>query len=473
MFKRLLFSAALTSLSFGISSQEFSPEVQRFISVNDTLFALTHLTLLDGKGAVAREDMSVIVQNGRIVDVGRSPQISIPIEAKEIDCTGKTLLPGFVMLHEHLFYTKIFEEAFNVTNVELTFPRMYLAGGVTTMRTAGSVMPYTDLNVKRLIEEGKMAGPKMDVTGPFIERDGFDIPQLPLLDEEESPATMIDYWAGKGCTSFKVYMHITRDDLREVIIQAHGKSLKVTGHLCSVSYREAAELGIDNIEHGFLQISDFITDKPADLCDPFALRATLIDLDRDDSLITDLMRFLIEKDVTITTTPAVFEPYSGREVVQGGGEAALAPQFLEEVAGWHQSNSGRDSLRNLLYQKELYWIKKFHEMGGKLVVGTDPTGPGRTIAGYANMRTFEILYEAGFSIPEAVQLCTLEGAEYLGVADETGTVETGKKADLILIDGYLPEDVTNIRKIETVFKDGVGYDSKKIFDSVKGKVGVY
>jgi imidazolonepropionase-like amidohydrolase len=408
-----------------------------------------------------------------IIDVGKSHEVRVPPGANVIDCTGKTVLPGFVMLHEHLFYTKIFEEKFNVTNVELTFPRMYLAGGVTTMRTAGSVMPYTDLNVKRLIEEGKMTGPTMDVTGPFIEREGFEIPQLPLLDEEESPAAMIDYWAKKGCNSFKVYMHITREDLKEVIIQTHGKGLKVTGHLCSVSYREAAELGIDNIEHGFLQVSDFVMDKPADLCDPFALRASLINLDKDDSLMTDLMRFLIENEVTITTTPAVFEPYSGREMVQGGGEAALAPQFLEEVKNWHNSNTGRDSLRNLLYQKELYWIRKFHDMGGKLVVGTDPTGPGRTIAGYANMRTFEILHEAGFSITEAVKLCTKKGAEFLGLADETGTVETGKKADLILIDGYLPEDVTNIRKIETVFKDGVGFDSKKIFDSVKGKVGVY
>ena len=111
-------------------------------------------------------------------------------------------------------------------------------------------------------------------------------------------------------------------------------------------------------------------------------------------------------------------------------------------------------------------------MGGEIVVGTDPTGAGRTIAGYSNQRLIELLIEAGFNIEVAIKLSTLNGAIYLGVDKETGSVEVGKKADLILINGDLLNDVSKIREMEIVFKNGVGFNSKKIFESVKGKLGL-
>ena len=118
-------------------------------------------------------------------------------------------------------------------------------------------------------------------------------------------------------------------------------------------------------------------------------------------------------------------------------------------------------------------VMKFHALGGKITVGTDPTGAGKTIAGYANQRMIELLVETGFTIEESIKLSTLNGAEYLGIEDETGTIEVGKKADLVLINGDLSKDVSAIRNMEIVFKNGIGFDSKKIFDSVKGKVGAY
>ena len=112
-------------------------------------------------------------------------------------------------------------------------------------------------------------------------------------------------------------------------------------------------------------------------------------------------------------------------------------------------------------------------MGGKLVIGTDPTGAGRTIAGYSNLWSLEILVKAGFTLPQAVMLCTLKGAEYLKRDKEIGSIEKGKAADFILIEDDLTANVSNIRRVQWVFKDGVGYDSKTIFESVKGKVGLY
>lgn len=455
-------------------AQHISDKMEPFISLNEPVYAIRGVTLIDGTGSAAKYKMTVVVREGIISDIGPIDQMIIPGDALIIEGNNKTLIPGFVMLHEHIFYTKAFEDEFNVVNMTNTFPRMYLAGGVTTMRTAGSVSPHTDLNIERFIREGKIIGPKMDVTGPFIERENdFGIPQLPILPQDQSPGATIDYWAEQGCTSFKVYMHITKEDLKQVVEHAHALNLKVTGHLCSVSYAEAAEIGIDNLEHGFMTSSDFITDRSTDYCDYFNMTSSLYALDTSDLRMEKLMRKLIEEEVTITTTPAVFAPQAGYELILGGGEQALHPDILAEVKGYAWQSLSRDSIRATMFKKEMYWIRKFYLMGGKLAVGTDPTGAGRTIAGYANLWTFELLAKSGFTIPETVMLCSLKGAEYLERDEHEGSIEKGKAADFILIDGDLEKDPANIRKIETVFKDGIGYDSKAIFNSVKGMVGLY
>jgi len=119
------------------------------------------------------------------------------------------------------------------------------------------------------------------------------------------------------------------------------------------------------------------------------------------------------------------------------------------------------------------WEKKFVMMGGTLMAGTDPTGDGRVIAGYADRHTLELLTEAGFSFPEAVKICSLNAAVYLGISKESGTVAIGKKADLVLIGGDPETHISDVRNTEIVFKNGVGFDSRKLFESLKGTVGRY
>jgi len=352
-----------------------------------------------------------------------------------------------------------------------TFPKMYLAGGVTTMRTAGSIEANADLNVKTLINQGKMTGPSIDVSTPHIERDGF-IPQIQSLYGNESPERMIDYWADKGVTSVKLYNHLTLDDATRLIKAAHARHIKVTGHLCSITYREAAGLGIDNLEHGFMASSDFIKNKMENQCDNGKIRQSLSDLDDNSTELKDLIKYLIEKNVTLTYTPTVFEPYTNREVVGGGGIVAMAPFLRDQIQSIYSSGVNKDSVSRRLFAKEMKRIMLFYKMGGKLVVGTDPTGAGRTIAGYSNQHMIELLVETGFTLEEAIKISTLNGAIYLGIDKETGTVEAGKKADLVLINGDLQQDISAIRNMEIVFKEGIGFNSKKIFDSVKGKLGL-
>jgi hypothetical protein len=340
------------------------------------------------------------------------------------------------------------------------------------MRTAGSLEPQTDLNLKQWIKQGEIAGPDMDVTGPYIEREGFPVPEMLHIRSPEEAAGIVNYWAAFGCTSFKVYRDITVADLVATIRAAHQRGLKVTGHLCSVTYKEAAEAGIDNLEHGFMECSDFDTSKKENICSE-NLFNSLKALDVNSKAIEQLMRLLIDKNVALTSTLAVFEPFTGREVIPGGGGDALAPEVREVVEKVCRDALGHDPGKVSLFKKEMAWEKKFVMMGGTLMAGTDPTGDGRVIAGYADRHTLELLTEAGFSFPEAVKICSLNAAVYLGIAKETGTVAIGKKADLVLIGGDPETNIAAVRHTEIVFKNGVGFDSKKLFESLNGTVGRY
>jgi imidazolonepropionase-like amidohydrolase len=469
--KRWLLSILSLSLSISLIAQDFSREVKKYIEVSEDRIALTNAKVVDGNGGPVKEDQYLIIEDGKIVQMGPYASDKLPEVDTVIDCSGKTVIPGFVMLHEHLFYSKSIDHQFHTDHMTFTFPKMYLAGGATTIRTAGTIEGHTDLNVKKMVDQGKMAGPDIHVTSPHLDGAMY-IPQLSYLEEGEDPVNFVNYWAEQGVTSYKVYMNLKKPDLQKIVDAAHKRGLKVTGHLCGVTYKEAAEAGIDNIEHAFMQASDFIKDKEADKCDPRAIAKSLLNLDRDSKEMEELMQFLIEKEVALTATPAVFAPYTGHEVVHGGGLKALAPGIQNLVLSHYARGINNDSASQALFEKELYWIKKFYDMGGKLVVGTDPTGAGRTLAGYANQYTIEILMQAGFTLPEAIQVATKNGAEFLEVAKQKGTLEEGKQADLVIINGDLKENISNIRNMEVVFKNGIGYHSKKIFKSVEGKVGL-
>ena len=455
------------------TAQEFSSLVKQFISIKADTFALTHVNIVDGTGNAARADQTIVVMSGRITMLGNQGDINIPVTARIIDCSGKTIIPGMIMMHEHMFYGEQVAPQYLGIEMPVSFPRLYLAGGVTTMRTTGSVEPQTDLNIRDQINEGKMSGPDIDVTGPYIERAGLPIPELPNIKSSEEAGKEVKFWIGKGCTSFKVYMDITKADLAEVVRLAHKNKLKVTGHLCSLTYREAADIGIDNLEHGFWVCSDFEKNKTEDKCNNPAQSASIKGLAQESPEMKELMAYLIKKNVTITSTLPVFEPYTGREVFPGEGGEALTPAIRDGIEKNYTGIVGKDSSGRAMFKKEMAWEKQFVDMGGKMMAGIDPTGAGRVIPGYADRHSLELLVEAGFSFEQAVKICSLNAAEFLGRENETGTLEIGKRADMVLINGDPLKDIRTVRNTETVFKNGVGFDSKKLFESVKGKVGLY
>ena len=469
--KYLSFVMAFMAMSLSSNGQtNLSKETQSYVLHPKGFYILQNLTIIDGTGNNPKTNQDIIINGDIIEAIG--VDLKIPKNATVINLDGKSAIPGMVMLHEHLFYPKATPGSFGVNQMSYSFPKLYLAGGITTMRTAGSIMPQADVNLKKTIEEGKTPGPKIDVTSPFLDREGTGILELGPFSSTEQAVKMVDLYADMGITSFKVYNFITKADLKAIVNAAHKRGMKVTGHLCSITYEEAADIGIDNLEHGFFASSDFITSKEDDVCQPFEQYKSILELPVDSEKMADLIKHLVSKKVTLTSTINVFEPYTNREIVPGGGIDALYTEAKEKIYKRWASKQGRDSLDYVLFNKAKVWEKAFNDAGGLLVAGTDPTYDGRIVAGYANMRLLELFVEMGFTISEAVKICTLNGAKYLGQDASIGTLEPKKVADIIILNEDISKDINSIRSIEITFKNGIGYDSKKLFKAADGFVGI-
>ena len=447
-----------------------SPEVLAFAKVDAGLIALTNARVIDGTGAPARERQTIVIKGRNIVAIGETGRVAPPDGATILDLTGRTVIPGLVMMHEHLFYPTG-PQVYG--SLGASFARLYLAGGVTTMRTGGNVSGFMDLRLKRQIEEGRQAGPAIDATAPYISGPN-GLMQMQALRTPEEAGRHVEYWADAGATSFKAYMSITRAQLAAAIDAAHRRGLKVTGHLCSVTYAEAADLGIDNLEHGFLAATDFVSGKKPDACPSTAeTQAALNDLEEDSPRFQVLVRKLIDRKVALTSTLTVFETLTPGRPVPPGLDVLIAPlkaQFEERYA---RVAANAASPYKKLFPKAMALERAFVRAGGLLLAGTDPTAAGGVVPGFANGRQIELLVEAGFSPVEAISVATRNGAEYLGLAARIGTIEFGRQADLVVVAGDPSTRIADIRNIETVFKQGLGYDPAKLVESVKGQVGLW
>ena len=460
---------ALVLLTIGSSvlraQPTLSPAVRQYVVADSPVVTIRNVRVIDGTGAAPRENQTVVIRDGRIAAIGATTGA---YQGHVIDGTGKSLIPGLVMLHEHLFYPI----GQGMYGEQPSFPRLYLAAGITTARTGGSMDPYADINIKRAIDDGRIPGPSLDVTAPYINGPN-PFTQMHLVRTPDEARRHVSYWADAGATSFKAYMQISRETLRAAVDEAHKRGMKITGHLCSVTFREAAEIGIDNLEHGLVAASDVIPGKRPDTC-PGGAGQVVSHLDvSSDTTVRSIIRALVDRKVALTSTLAVFEvsvpgrPSLSREVM----ELMTAEGQLRYLRGRLASTSNPNNPWAQALKNEMRFEKMFADAGGLLVVGTDPTSYGGVIAGPASQMAIELLVEAGFTPLEAIRIATLNGATYLGRADRIGTIAVGKNADLVLIDGNPAERIGDIDRVEIVFKDGIGYDAAKLVAGARGTVG--
>jgi imidazolonepropionase-like amidohydrolase len=483
-FQLALFLLFFT-LAFSLQAQQpkLSPTVAKYVRVNAPKVVLEHVRVIDGTGKPAAPDQNVVIEGGKITAIQAGADIAASAGTTVLDLRGYSVMPGIVGMHNHLYY--IARPNFNaewtsdpplvVPQMSFSAPRLYLAGGVTTMRTTGSVETYTDLNLKRDIDAGKLPGPHMDVTGPYLEGPHSYFIQMHELSGPDEARQIVDYWAGEGVTSFKAYMNITRAELGAAIEEAHKRGLKVTGHLCSVTYKEAAELGIDDLEHGFFVNTQLDSGKKPDECSKSEGLETLQRMDGSTPESKDLISFLVQHHVAVTSTLPVFEDLvPGRPRLRKEVMDAMSPQAREAYL-YTRNRPGGPSKTDwaLLLKHDMAMEHAFADAGGLLLAGPDPTGDGGVVPGFADQREIELLVEAGFSPVEAIKIATLNGAIFEGEQGSIGSIAVGKNADIVVMKGDPSSHISDVENVEIVFKDGVGYDSQKLLDSVRGRYGEY
>ena len=452
-----------------------------YVTENSPVLVLLHARVIDGTGAPPAEDQRIDIEGGKIMRVQSAKlRNAFPANAKILDLSGKTVIPGLVGMHEHLFIraldrgsdgTPYYSEMID------SGPRLYLAAGVTSARTAGSMEPYTDLGLKKMIDGGLKPGPKLHITGPYIGDFQGQIPQLHALMDAEDAGRTVDYWAAEGVTSFKAYMSIKPAELKAAVEHAHAKGLKVTGHLCAVGFTEAANLGIDNLEHGITVDTEFYPGKLPGVC---PAREAAEDLAKrveiDSAPVQAMIQTLIAHHVAITSTLAVFEvtvPNRPPLSEESRAREAFSPQawstYLRRRAINAEENHPEEGAT---LKKEIQFERAFVKAGGLLMAGCDPTSFGGVLPGYGDQRNVELLVEAGFTPLEAIHIATQNGARFLDEADQIGSIAEGRAADLVVLSGNPQARIEDIENVHLVFKDGVAFDPAKLQQSVRGLVGL-
>lgn len=466
----MLVTAALAAPAAAQPRAALSDTTRAYVAIDAPLIALTNVTVIDGTGAGPKAGHTVLIADGRIRAVGPAASVAIPAGATVWHRPGHTVIPGLVGMHDHTFYTTA---AGRRAQLNVSAPRLYLASGVTTIRTTGSISPYAEISLRDQIERGRVPGPRMHISGPYLTGPDDVVERMHITTPAQA-RRVVDYWADEGATWFKVYTEISRENLRAITEAAHRRGVKVTGHLCSVGYQEAVEAGIDALEHGLMANLEYVPGKRPDAC-PSLDRETYLKLDVNAPSTQATFKAMVSNGVAMTSTLAVYEiSVPNRPPLDPRVTEAMSPEVQREYLATREriaANAATSSQLAML-KKAMEYEVAFVKAGGLLAAGVDPTGNGGALPGYGDQRNYELLIEAGFTPGQVVQIMSANGAKVLGADRDLGTVAAGKIADLVLIRGDVGANPADIRNVVTVFKGGVGFDSAKLIGSVTGLVGV-
>ena len=459
-----LLAASLCWTAF--ASAQRSGQVAQFVAVDAPVVAITNVRIIDGVGNPPVEGQTVVISGGKIASIGTG---AAPAGARIIDGSGKTLLPGMVGLHDHSYYTT----SGRTVQSNFSAPLLYLASGVTTIRTTGANNPYAEINLRRAIEGGQFPGPRLFITGPYLTGSGLGLgsTMVDLKDEDEA-RRVVAYWAQEGVSWLKFYTGVSRAAMKAAIDEGHKRGIKFTGHLCSVSHREAVALGIDGLEHGLFANSDYDKTRKPDQCSP-NLMTSFVGLDVDGADVQATFKEMIDHKVALSSTLVVYELFVANrppleQRVLDAMSSDARTEYLTSRARIAESNSG---IPLDVFKTGMKYERAFARAGGLLGSGVDPTGNGGALFGYGNQRNLELLVEAGFTPVEAIQVGSSNGAKALGIFGETGSVSVGKDADLVLVTGNPAVRIADIKNVELVFRAGLGFDPAKMVAAVRGQVG--
>ncbi len=213
--------------------------------------------------------------------------------------------------------------------------------------------------------------------------------------------------------------------------------------------------------------------KPDECPGQGAGQRTITALDANSEVFKALVKKLVDKQVALTSTLTVFETFTPGRPMPPGLDVLVAPLREQYERTFERVSKNTESSYAKLFPNGMALERAFVRAGGLLIAGTDPTGSGGVIPGYSNQRQVELLVEEGFTPLEAIQIVTMNGAKYLGQERRIGSIAVNKQADLIVVNGNPAANIADIRNVETVFKQGVGFDPVKLIESVRGRVGLW
>jgi imidazolonepropionase-like amidohydrolase len=453
-----LLAVALLSWSGIGLAQSAGADPKNYLADAATTFVLENVRLIDGTGAPAQERLTIIIDKGRIAALGKDG-VTIPAGAKRIDLSGHTVLPGLVMMHEHINY---FSGGYVWDSQPGTVPKLLLAAGVTTARTAGSEAPQVDLNLKKRIDAGAAAGPRLFVTGAYLNGASGGFLGDTVVGSATDGREVTAYWGGRGATSMKAYSAISPEALRGAAEEANRRGMHVAGHLGEISCVEGAEAGIHTIEHSLTSCAKDFGIAPEAM--------GTFRYDPSSAIAKRLIALLVTKQIVMVSTPTTTEPYDGTAEELSMLSPDQLRRYEENVRTPPPWLPPRDAMVSWNSAHRAF-ERDFVAAGGRLLIGGDASDFG-VVPGYANHRAMIALARGGFSPLQVIKFATSDAAAFLKQRD-VGTVSVGKTADLLVVKGAPDHRIEDVRNVAYVFKEGLAYDPKKLRAAAKGMLGLH
>ena len=428
--------AALAEISKGISGSRAEK------------IALVGGTLIDGTGRDPVPDSVVVIEKGRIVEAGPKSRVKIPSGAQKVDARGKTILPGLWDMHAH------FEQ--------VEWGPIYLAAGATTVRDCGNEFEFITA-VRDAVASGHGLGPRLLLAG-IVDGTGPSAIGVERVDTPEQAKMWTDKYHDAGFQQMKIYSSVKLEEVKDVAEEAHRLGMTVTGHVpIGLNAYQTIEAGQDQINHIPYIVDIMVPTLPAD--------ASRLDhangaanLDLNSRAAQKAIAFLVQHGTVVDPTLALFEFFSASTAKPAAsiepGVLKVAPE-LQAILADVGPPSPQAEIREKVFAKELAVVGALHKAGVPIVAGTDQTVPGHSLH-----REIELYVQAGFTPMEAIQAATIMPARVMGLDKEIGTVEAGKRADVIILDGNPLESIRNIRKVEFVITNGIMYNCAELWRSV-------
>ncbi len=409
--------------------------------------------IFDSEAATLGPASDVLLRSGRIVSISDAGQQQAPAQ-QTIDAGGRVLLPGLYDMHGH---------------IDQWQGGLHLAAGVTTVRDMGN----DNATLQRLMaaeRSGKLMSPSVVAAGfiegesPMSARNGFVIKDL------AGAKRAIDWYAKNGYPQIKIYNSFPKDILRETITYAHSLDIRVSGHIpVFARAQDAVDAGYDEIQHINQVLLNFLVDEKTDTrtLERFYLPAKRIaDLDFNSKPVQEFIATLAAKGVAVDPTVTTFDFIRQRAGDMSSSFGMIADHLPPDVqrglkvAEFDIPDDETAARYNKSYDKMVEFVGRMYRAGVPILAGTDG------LPGFTLQRELELYVKAGMTPAQALQIATWNGAKYSRTMDDRGSITVGKRADLILIDGDPTQNISDIRKVALVIKNGTAYAPSEVYEAL-------